>query len=431
MMMSAMALDAQKVFITSWKTDNPGTSTSTQITVPTVSSGTYDCTVYWGDGNTSKITTYNDAAWTHTYSGAGTYTVKIFGIFKGLRFNNGGDRRKILTVDQWGSYFRLGTNQGTYFGSCSNLVINATNPLCLLGTTSLSTTFRSCTSITSVPGMPSWNMSQVTSLASMFLSASSFNQNVNSWDVHAVTLMNGLFSGTLFNQPLNTWNTSSVTSVATMFLNAPFNQDISSWDVSHVTLMNGVFQGTPFNQNISGWNTSAATNMSGMFLSNTSFNQNIGSWSTANVTDMSAMFNGATAFNQDISSWNTAKVTTMANMFQNVAGFNQNISGWNTVKVVNFASMFSGATSFDQNLGGWNITALIQASSMFSGVTLSKTNYNALLAGWGNFVTPHNTVTFSGGNSHYDATTGGYNGTAGRLLLTGTYSWSITDAGTP
>jgi hypothetical protein len=74
---------------------------------------------------------------------------------------------------------------------------------------------------------------------------------------------------------------------------------------------------------------------------------------------------------------------------------------------------------------------LTNATSMFLGVTLTNANYNGLLSGWGNFVIPHNTVTFSGGNSHYDATSGGFDGIAGRLLLTGTYSWFITDGGTP
>jgi hypothetical protein len=93
--------------------------------------------------------------------------------------------------------------------------------------------------------------------------------------------------------------------------------------------------------------------------------------------------------------------------------------------------MFQLATSFDQNLGNWNITSLITGQYMFDQITLSTANYNGILAGWGSQITPKIGVTFNGGNSHYDATTGGFNGTAGRLLLTVTYSWTITDGGTP
>lgn len=59
-------------FITTWKTNNAGVSSSTQITIPTSATGTYNCIVDYGDGNiASNMITYNDARWTHTYSVAG------------------------------------------------------------------------------------------------------------------------------------------------------------------------------------------------------------------------------------------------------------------------------------------------------------------------------------------------------------------------
>ena len=59
-------------FISEWKTDNAGTSNDDQITLPLVSSGTYDFTVDWGDGTQDTITSHDQAEVTHTYSAAGT-----------------------------------------------------------------------------------------------------------------------------------------------------------------------------------------------------------------------------------------------------------------------------------------------------------------------------------------------------------------------
>ena len=68
---------------------------------------------------------------------------------------------------------------------------------------------------------------------------------------------------------------------------------------------------------------------------------------------------------------------------------------------------------------------------MFLGVTLSNANYNLTLNGW-SLQTVNSSVTFSGGNSHYDTTSGGVDGVAARGVLTGVPKlWGITDGGTP
>jgi len=43
-------------FVTTWKTDNADASNDDQITLPLVSNGSYDFTVYWGDGASGTIT---------------------------------------------------------------------------------------------------------------------------------------------------------------------------------------------------------------------------------------------------------------------------------------------------------------------------------------------------------------------------------------
>ena len=108
----------------------------------------------------------------------------------------------------------------------------------------------------------------------MFEDATSFNQNIGSWNTQVCTKMGSMFKGA-----------------------ASFNQDISSWDTADVTDMSNMFNGAEnFNQDISGWNTSNVTNMTRMFKGGELgmvFNQNLASWNISNVTNMTDMFNGA------------------------------------------------------------------------------------------------------------------------------------------
>ena len=87
-----------------------------------------------------------------------------------------------------------------------------------------------------------WDVSQVTSMDSMFWSATSFNRQLNSWDVSQVANMEEMFRETSFDQRLDSWNVSQVTLMTLMFdWASQFDQQLSSWDVSQVTSMNGVF----------------------------------------------------------------------------------------------------------------------------------------------------------------------------------------------
>jgi hypothetical protein len=82
-------------FITTWQT----TTANESITIPTTGTG-YNYAVDWGDTD-SDVSQTGDA--THIYTAAGTYTVTITGTFPRIYFNNGGDRTKIKSIDQWGS----------------------------------------------------------------------------------------------------------------------------------------------------------------------------------------------------------------------------------------------------------------------------------------------------------------------------------------
>lgn len=88
-------------FITSWKTDNTGSSGNSQITIPTFSGGSYDYDVDWdNDGVFDQFNITGDV--THDFLSAGTYKIALRGDFPRIYFNNTGDRQKLISIDQWG-----------------------------------------------------------------------------------------------------------------------------------------------------------------------------------------------------------------------------------------------------------------------------------------------------------------------------------------
>jgi len=360
-------------FISTWNTEQSGTSNSLQITLPLDTSGTYNFTVLWGDGNEDTITTWNDAATTHTYNTSGTYTISIKGTCTGWYFRRtlGGDRLKIENIVQWGD-LRLG-NLTQYFDGASNMACSATDTLNLSGTDNLYRCFADC---------------------------STFNGDLSSLNTSLIESMQAIFRGcTIFNRDISSWNTANVEDMKDMFKEAEaFNQDIGSW------------------------NTSAVTTTDGMFQDATAFTQNVGGWNTANVTDMSAMFDGCELFNQDISSWNTYKVLQMNLMFRDCDLFNQDIGSWNTSNTTTFYGMFQNAYAFDQDIAGWDITNVTNMTYMFSNATLSTANYDSLLIGW-EAQTEQANVNFHGGSSKYSSGTAN----AARASLISTSNWTITD----
>ncbi|UOY05335.1 BspA family leucine-rich repeat surface protein [Muricauda sp. SCSIO 64092] len=323
-------------FVTTWRT----TDSDTSITIP--ASGTYDVDLgddgnYDIEGQTGSLTV-NIADYGFA---AGDIRVALrntagTGGLTRIYFNNGGDKDKLLSVDQWGSSIAWTNMQGAFWG-CSNLEVNATDAPNLGSVTNMVDMFSECASLTGTTATSNWN-----------------------------------------------WNTSNVTNMAWVFFAAQaFNGDISSWDTSNVTNMNGTFwEARAFNGDISSWNTEKVTIMGGMFVNALLFNQDLSSWETSNVTTMGNMFNGAFAFDQDISGWNISKVKNMFRMFKQTRAFNQDISAWNTSGVNNMNEMFNNAQGFDQNLGNWDLGSLTNGTGMLAGSGLSVANWDATIKGW-------------------------------------------------
>jgi surface protein len=385
-------------FVTTWKTDNSGVSASNQITIPTSSGLTYNYDVDWGDSSSDTGLT-GDA--THTYATPGTYTVTITGTFPGMFFVAGGDKEKILSVENWGD-IEWGAFSGAFFG-CSNLEINATDAPDLSGVSDMTYSFRGSglttedlsgwdiSSVTFMLGtfqdtafngdISTWDVSNVTNLAALFYNATSFNGDISGWDTSSATTMNSMFAyAAAFNQDIGSWNVSNVTDIATMFYHATsFNQDLSDWDVSSVTTMNSTFEGaTAFNSPLDwGSDTGNVTNMQGMFTEADAFNQDISGWDVSSVTNMNSMFTNADVFNQDISAWDVSNVTNFGSMFYEADSFNQPLNSWDTGSATSMGVMFMGADSFNQPLDNWDVSNVTYFGNTFQGAP-----FNQDISGW-------------------------------------------------
>jgi hypothetical protein len=372
-------------------------SASDTFVLPFYSLGTYNLTVYWGDGNSDVITTYNDANLTHVYSSSGSYQITLDGAFSAIFFNNGGDKLKMSSIDQWG------TNVWEY----------------------MTATFRGCTNLTAAySDFP--DTSSVTTMQQMFRGCTSFNGAVD-FDTSSVTDFYYMFQGcTAFNQVID-FDTSSANATNTfssMFSGCTiFNSTITLSDTSLAKKFNNMFSGcTAFNQAIN-FNTSASTTFAGMFLSCSAFNQSI-TFTANSCTTTQSMFQNCTVLNSAISITTSSSLTTCFVMFKGAPAFNSSLTISDTSGVTSMANMFQNCTAFDQDISGFSIVALTNATSMLQSSGFGTTNYDLLLVAWEG-QTEQTGVTFHAGSAKYSA---GAPATA-HGVLTGTSTWTITDGG--
>ena len=259
--------------------------------------------------------------------------------------------------------------------------------------TTMASMFKSATSFNNknIPDIQNWYAPKCISFDSMFYGALAFNQPltnlVNTSGVSSCT-MNQMFQlASAFNQNIGSWNVSKVTSMVNMFYSASlFNNgnssDIESWSAPLCTTFQNMFYSTPFNQPLTNLvNTSNvfSCTLYGMFQSS-AFNQNINSWNTSNVTSMGSMFQSSSVFNQNIGSWNVSKVTNMLQMFYFAPAFNNggspDIQSWSAPLCTTFESMFYGASTFNQPLtnlvntsgvSSCNLSQMFRSASVFNG----------------------------------------------------------------
>jgi surface protein len=362
-------------FVTTWKTDNPGASGPTLITVPMVG-GPYD--VDWdNDGIFDEFGLSGQV--THDFLVADTYTIRIRGAYDSIRlsYTYTGDGDKILSLDQWG------TNQWTTmayaFHWADNLQVLATDTPDFSAVIDMSHMFDGATAAN--PDTSGWDTSAVTDMSRMFTDATAANPDTSGWDTSLVTNMSEMFrNADSANPDTSGWDTSAVTNVDGMFAYASSaNPDTSGWDMSAVTSLYGMFAyTTAANPDTSGWDTAAVTSMYGMFNAATSANPDTSGWDTSAVTTMFAMFAWTTSANPDTSGWDTAAVTDMWSMFEGATSANPDTSSWDTSAVTRMRWMFRGATSANPDTSGWDTSAVTTMYAMFN----ETTSANPDTSGW-------------------------------------------------
>lgn len=340
--------------------------------LPTISAGTYNALIDWGDGNSNTLTVWNASGRSHTYTSTGIYTITINGTFHGWRVNFYGDRLKITEVIQWGILRPLSLNLFMY--GCTNLTISANDILDCTGVNSCYWAFRECQALTTIPSINSWDLSASITFQAMFYNAHLFSQNLS-------------------------FDTGLGTDFSLMFYNAR------------------VFNGTLL------FDMSSAENCNSMFRQAYLFNQSL-TWHTPNLQRTNQMFYDAWALDSPILFSDMSNVIDCRYMFYIAKVFNQPLD----FVLTSSASLFwflRAAVLYDQSLGDIDISTITDFNNFLTSVHLSTANYDDTLIKWA-AQAPQSGVSINFNGATY--TLGGA-AEAARITLTTTYNWTITDGG--
>ena len=350
---------------------------SDTFTIPTYGTGynySVDCD---NDGGLEAVEQSSNYTCDYTgMGGSGIYIIRIEDAigdgsgFPRVRFNDLGEANEIIQLNSWGT--GLWDSMDSTFRDAINMVVTATdNP----------------------------QLSNLTSMKSMFHNASLANPDTSDWITTNVTDMSAIFRGA-----------------------GTANPDVSNWDTANVTDMRSMFyDAASAKPDTSNWNTSKVTNMLYMFAFTDVATPDTSGWDTGEVTNMSLMFYAAAVANPDTSGWDTANVTQMRQMFHAAAKANPDTSGWDTSKVTDMSYMFIGPNMANPVTSSWDITQVTTMESMFQGITLPTASYDAMLVHF-NSQAVQSGIEFHGGNSKYCAS-------AERDNLINTHGWIITDGG--
>ncbi|MFT4908381.1 MAG: surface protein [Oleispira sp.] len=264
-------------FETLWEVDN---NESVAIKTYNYASTRPKVTIDWGDGQTEKFISpqtrglwENETSIKHTYINKGSYKVKIYFVDSPIRFDN---QTALKAVLNWGNYGCFITH-GIFQNSGLERVDAEGQPNCEIFT-------------------------------GMFYMAKSFNDDLNHWDMSAVTRISSMFYGA-----------------------EKFNGNISSWDTSKVEYATSLFNNAKsFNSDISQWNTKNLANAEYLFSGASQLNQDLSNWDLTKLTDLDSLFYNAKSFKGPLPKFNFNDITYVRNAFYGVSSLKVDLSNWNT-----------------------------------------------------------------------------------------------------
>jgi len=267
------------------------------VYIPTVNGSTYSGTIDWGDGGGDQaFSAWNDADFTNSYSGAGTYTITIKGTFERIYFNAGAMRNMLVSVANlgdvgWKSFYR-----GFY--NCDELT-NIAGTAEMGGVTSWQEGIRDCAKLVSVASRY-WDVSNVASFLRMAKASTK-----------------------LAEMPIELWDMGSCVTVYEMFFNTGILEMLANnLDVADVvTFVNWLGSTDMTNCEVANLDIGKAETLAGCLGGNIDLPQlDLSTWVPTNVENCSSVVTGNSGMtNLNLTGWNgnMDKVTTLLNFAEN------------------------------------------------------------------------------------------------------------------
>jgi surface protein len=255
----------------------------------------YNGRICWdGENECSNFTSYNDAAFTHTYASGGTYTVSVTGTFEALSEWDKGSL-KMISVENLGSVGWKTFKRAFY--NAYKLKTFTAGDCDTSNVTSMQQMFKGVWYITDLD-MKGFNTSKVTSMQEAFAYLVLLTElDVSNFDTSNVTNMHGMFRRVekVTNLDVSNFNTSKVTNLSGMFdsMNSLTSLDVSNFNISNLISLHDVFDGLEsiVNLDLSSFNTSGIEDMSWMFAGSKNLKTlNLSGFDMSNVNNVEYMF---------------------------------------------------------------------------------------------------------------------------------------------
>ena len=380
-------------------TPSPGaaviSSPADSYTLPTVDGGVYNCTVEWGDGTTSTITSWNQAEVTHQYPSSGKYRIKISGKFEGINFHrheelNHHDHLKLLDVISWGDDSKMDIAGYVAPFNPHNIPSSGSNGI----HTAYIGMFCGCKYWNDVSGgAPNWGTCGTantlhpsadgrrfgsSSMITTFYGNSSLQADISVW-----TTEDKPFTGAAYRLFRSRPRSSEVDTFKANFHWIPSNGN--SWEMfsgasekavgpdgSSLILSNRnqIFE-------ISNWKPTTASPFSAStrylfqnaFENSVSMNPDVSDLVNSNCTSVRNLFNGVGVFTgRGLENWSVSDMSNLIELNESFKGTSINkILPWTFALGANISGMLQNCDLYNSPCNGWDTSGVLKVNSLFSG----------------------------------------------------------------